>query len=152
MGDCMNWEAIGAVGEIVGAAAVVATLLYLGRQVRDNSRQVKLNTTQSYASLVQDGWAPIYNTPETIRIWHQGHDHPDGLNEEELKTYYLFMDRLINNAIPLIAHFEEGVLSRTEFEHYKDHYFQMVSTPGGSKWRAEKRFHFERVLKELREA
>lgn len=30
----MNWEAIGAVGEIVGAVAVVATLTYLAIQIR----------------------------------------------------------------------------------------------------------------------
>ena len=39
----MNWEAIGAVGELVGAAAVVATLLYVSRQLREQSRA--LNTT-----------------------------------------------------------------------------------------------------------
>jgi hypothetical protein len=33
-GDAMNWDAIGAIGEIVGAAAVVATLIYLAVQVR----------------------------------------------------------------------------------------------------------------------
>ena len=30
----MNWEAIGAIGEIVGAAAVIITLIYLASQVR----------------------------------------------------------------------------------------------------------------------
>ena len=30
----MNWEAIGAIGEIVGAVAVVLTLAYLAIQVR----------------------------------------------------------------------------------------------------------------------
>ena len=30
----MNWEAIGAIGEILGALAVVATLVYLATQVR----------------------------------------------------------------------------------------------------------------------
>jgi hypothetical protein len=30
----MNWEAIGAIGEIVGAVAVVATLIYLANQIR----------------------------------------------------------------------------------------------------------------------
>ena len=34
----MNWEAIGAVGEIVGAVAVVLTLIYLAVQVRHNAR------------------------------------------------------------------------------------------------------------------
>ena len=36
----MNWEAIGAVGEIVGAIAVVATLIYLAQQTRQNTKAV----------------------------------------------------------------------------------------------------------------
>jgi flagellar biogenesis protein FliO len=30
----MNWEAIGAVGKIFGAIAVIATLIYLAKQIR----------------------------------------------------------------------------------------------------------------------
>ncbi len=33
----MNWEAIGAIGEMAGAVAVVLTLIYLSVQVRQNS-------------------------------------------------------------------------------------------------------------------
>jgi hypothetical protein len=38
----MNWDAIGAIGEIVGASAVVISLLYLGFQIRAQTRQAKL--------------------------------------------------------------------------------------------------------------
>ena len=34
----MNWDALGAIGEIVGAVAVVATLLYLALQIKQNTR------------------------------------------------------------------------------------------------------------------
>lgn len=34
----MNWDAIGAVGEVLGAAAVVASLIYLARQMRMGNR------------------------------------------------------------------------------------------------------------------
>ena len=34
----MNWQAIGAMGEILGAAAVVLTLFYLGVQIRQNTK------------------------------------------------------------------------------------------------------------------
>ena len=37
----MNWEMIGAIGELVGAAAVVATLFYLASQIREASRESK---------------------------------------------------------------------------------------------------------------
>ena len=39
----MNWEAIGAVGEILGAIAVIASLFYVAYQVKQNTRQNKLN-------------------------------------------------------------------------------------------------------------
>jgi hypothetical protein len=37
----MNWDAVGAIGEIVGAAAVVATLGYLALQIRQNTRELR---------------------------------------------------------------------------------------------------------------
>ena len=40
----MNWDAIGAIGEIVGAIAVVITLLYLAHQTRINTKAVKTST------------------------------------------------------------------------------------------------------------
>ena len=38
----MNWEAIGAIGEIVGAFAVVVALVYLALQIRNQNKQAKL--------------------------------------------------------------------------------------------------------------
>lgn len=37
----MNWEAIGSVGEMVSALAVVVSLVYLGVQLRTNSKTLK---------------------------------------------------------------------------------------------------------------
>ena len=38
----MSWEAIGAIGEIVGAAAVVLSLVYLGRQIEHQNRESRI--------------------------------------------------------------------------------------------------------------
>jgi hypothetical protein len=40
----MNWDAIGAIGEIVGAAAVVVTLGYLAIQTRQSNKLTRANT------------------------------------------------------------------------------------------------------------
>ena len=40
----MNWDAIGAIGNAVGAVAVTATLGYLVVQLRHNNRQLRLTT------------------------------------------------------------------------------------------------------------
>jgi hypothetical protein len=54
----MNWDALGAIAETFGAIAVVASLVYLGRQVKHGSREVRANTSNSVISAVQDGFMP----------------------------------------------------------------------------------------------
>ena len=44
----MNWDAIGAVGELVGAVAVVVTLVYLASQLRQNTKALRSSTYQAF--------------------------------------------------------------------------------------------------------
>ena len=45
----MNWEAIGALGEVLGAVSVLITLLYLSRQI--NASNKALDTTGATAMM-----------------------------------------------------------------------------------------------------
>ena len=53
----MNWDAIGAIGEILGAGAVVISILYLAKQINANTRSMKANAgfeaTHSWAEYNQ---------------------------------------------------------------------------------------------------
>ena len=42
----MNWEAVGAIGEVVGAAGVIFTIGFLAFQIRQNSVLLRNNTRQ----------------------------------------------------------------------------------------------------------
>ena len=46
----MNWEAIGAVGEVLGAIGVIATLVYLAVQIRQNSTVLEQNNQMHKAN------------------------------------------------------------------------------------------------------
>ena len=52
----MNWDAVGAVGELVGAVAVVATLVYLARQVQASNRtsaiESRVSNQRSYSDFL----------------------------------------------------------------------------------------------------
>jgi len=60
----MNWDAIGAVGEILGAIAVVVSIGYLSIQIRSNTRAMKasggFDATHSWADINQAAvlWSP----------------------------------------------------------------------------------------------
>ena len=55
----MNWDAIGAIGEILGALAVVVSILYLSIQIRSNTRATKasasFDATHSWAESNEQG-------------------------------------------------------------------------------------------------
>ena len=44
----MNWDAVGAIGEVVGAVAVVITLLYVARQIHQASAQTRVSARCSF--------------------------------------------------------------------------------------------------------
>ena len=45
----MNWDAVAALAELLAALAVVASLVYLAVQVRQNTRQARLAAQHSMA-------------------------------------------------------------------------------------------------------
>jgi hypothetical protein len=51
----MDWTMVGALGEVAGAGAVVASLLYVGHQVRQNNRIAR---AEAYREVTM-GWARL---------------------------------------------------------------------------------------------
>jgi hypothetical protein len=60
----MNWEAIGAIGEVLGAIAVVLTLIYLATQIRQNTSSTRASTYSN----TTDGWHTYMQSLTTTDI------------------------------------------------------------------------------------
>ena len=73
----MNWEAIGAIGEIVGAIAVVLTLFYLARQIRDSSRLARAEMTKDVYLSSVEAIKEIASNDRMAAIWADMRDFPD---------------------------------------------------------------------------
>lgn len=75
----MNWDAVGAVAEILGSLTVIATLFYLALQVRHTRDQIQNSTREArFARLGELFLAPT-QSPELARVvarglegWRQG--------------------------------------------------------------------------------
>jgi len=93
----MSWEALGAIGEIVGAAGVILTLAYLAVQVRQNSRLLERSTeaTRVTADAAMVGnfneWREtVIANPEVGDLFVRGMEDPAGLTPaERLRFNYL---------------------------------------------------------------
>lgn len=64
----MDWEAIGAIAEIIGAVAIVVTLIYLAIQVRQNSEILSANVRATNFLGMADTWRIGAESPELNAI------------------------------------------------------------------------------------
>ena len=62
----MNWGAIGAIGEVVGAMAVLVSLTYLARQIKHSSKSQDRANELAQASSIADSNALFINAWEPI--------------------------------------------------------------------------------------
>ncbi|MGR8949567.1 MAG: hypothetical protein ACU84Q_16100 [Gammaproteobacteria bacterium] len=88
----MNWDAIGAIGEVVGAAGVIATLLYLATQIRQNTIATRNQTTQNLVDAHADANTQISSDPELADILQRGCYDRDSLTDTErlrFNTFYV---------------------------------------------------------------
>ncbi len=68
----MNWLAISAVAEVVGALAVVATLIYLAIQMKHSTLAVNQAAQQSLVAELGASMDLLFSNPEGAEIWLKG--------------------------------------------------------------------------------
>jgi hypothetical protein len=75
----MNWEAVGAIGEVVGAVGVIGTLAYLAMQIGQNTKVVRSATRQAVSSEQKEIGFNIVKNPEmreAVKYWVNTEDGP----------------------------------------------------------------------------
>jgi hypothetical protein len=83
----LNWDAIGAVAEAIGAAGVIASLLYLAVQVRGSTRASAVEAKLHSTGLLHNFIDSLIETPELNDLYLRGLADLDSLSEVE---YYRF--------------------------------------------------------------
>ena len=68
----MNWDAIGAVGEIIGAIAVVATLFYISIQIRTNNALASAESRDKTFTQFSQWRHQIASDADLARVWREG--------------------------------------------------------------------------------
>ena len=92
----MNWEAIGAVGEILGAIGVIATLGYLAAQIRQNTRSSQEAASRASFDTVNRINLMLVENPEVADLAIRGRSDPGDLDEAEAMRFtYLMMSTFL---------------------------------------------------------
>jgi len=83
----MNWEAIAAIGEVIGAAAVVASLLHLARQIRFSTRASAVESKLQTTRLLTDTLDAYIQMPELADLLERATDGLGALSRQEYTRF-----------------------------------------------------------------
>ncbi len=138
----MNWSAIGAIGEILGAAGVIVTLLYLARQIRQNTRATRLSTAHSIATAARDWNRPLLQDPELAWTFQVGTEDPSQLDEKEQARFIELCFSLLRMFEDAHYQYHQGALDPEVWVGYEKLYAAYAKAPGFQAYWKERRETF----------
>jgi len=112
----MNWDAAGAIGEIVGAIAVVATLLYVALQMRESRAAIERQATVGSASMHAQWRQTIMANTDLAKAMAKA-NRKDELDDEEVILLTTLADDLFVAGVAAYANIaSSGALHDAEAE------------------------------------
>jgi hypothetical protein len=89
----INWDAISAIGESLGAVAVVVSLVYLGRQLSHNTEMIRVAVATETLEIDHTIILPIIESEEFAEIWLKGDHRLNELSEANMQRLLIFERR-----------------------------------------------------------
>ena len=130
----MSWEIVASTGEWAGALAVVATLFYLARQIRQNSVQIKLYSSQiatnEYSGLI----VGVLQDPVKLKTFRAGLDDYLGLELDQQAMFHSIMLGFLmalTNSRQLVA---EGVIESSAYKSWTQDFERILACRGAWEW------------------
>lgn len=135
----MDWDAIGAIAELLGSVAVIATLIFLVRQIKTNSIMIQNNTAQSAADAVASWSRQLTENPELYRIYRNGLKDDSTLSREDRGVFDLILFQAFNSISSIYLQYKNGGFGEDRWESEMRVFDQNFSTPGGrASWERQK--------------
>ena len=114
----MNWEAVGALGELVGAIAVLLTLLYLARQVKQATSAIRLERKQKrLESWSHDARERSLNSSHSLEVYRIGNLDVEELSDEDSVIWTNYLISLLDAIMADYELYEERIFSKEDFEY-----------------------------------
>ena len=137
----MNWEAIGAIGEIVGALVVFGTLLYLALQMKQVRAEVHLASFRDTNRQFGNVFTSASASPDLAKALAKADEDVSSLTQWELKLLDNHLNALMAAWETVVEQIDTGALKvpREEVISLIGPYLDESWAPGA--WERIKKYH-----------
>ena len=149
MNNLLNFttiQALGSLGEFVSALAVVISLIYLGRQMQQNTTSVR---AASFNSMVENSIRLLehsFRDSEFAAYLHRAETDPASLNPSDLVRWDSYMTAAYRHFDNLVYQYRVGALDRQMWESYERTLRSHLRTPSWGAWFRANRHLFSDAL------
>jgi hypothetical protein len=123
----MNWEAIGAIGEGLGAIGVIVTVIYVALQIRQNSAAVCGATEQNLMSQEMTLYALF---AEHANVYRRGRAGLDNLDADELERFTWLVAAAQSQLYSAFVQYQRGLIPESVWAAYHGDWVDYVNQPG----------------------
>ena len=139
----MDWIAVGAIAEIVGAIAVVLTLAYLALQVNHATQAARRAAVADAVSAIREANAHLADDPAAATIFRKGVDGLENLSTEEEKVQFgILTFNLFKTCEHLHYQWVVGAMDSEVWGGWEWHMKGYLMFPGNRQWYEERRRSF----------
>lgn len=131
----MNWDALGAAGELAGAVAVVVTLIYLARQIHQQNKIARFDATQSIYDSFREITIKLGSSTELNTLFIKGDFEPDSLSDAEARQYQYFCRAYLTVMLKAYHAYRLDFIEDEDWRDLAAEFAKFLEIPGGALFR-----------------
>ena len=136
----MTLSDLGNLGDFLGGIGVVVTLVYLARQIRANTREVRAAAHDAVASAHFEIQRILGQEPGLAKIWFDGLKGDGEQNEEDGQRFFFLATTVARRWERAFLKSRAGALESDAWSGIESEYIGIFSNPGGQRaWRYMRR-------------
>ena len=130
----VNWEAISAIGQIVGAIAVVISLIYLATEIRSNARATREASMRSLSDGFTRWIQQLSAHPELRELYYRGIRDLHSLEGAERVGFGVLMLEAFRHNEEIYYLRSEGQLGPRLWRGFETGIRELIAYPGVQAW------------------
>ncbi len=138
----MNWDVITGSAEVLGALAVLITLIYLAQQIRQNTEEVRSANYHSVTDSFNEINLTLAGNPELARVFRLGNDAYEDLAEDERFQYNFFMHAAFRVLDVIKFQSQKGTNDMTLWDFERKTLDVLLEGAGARAWWRERPYNF----------
>ena len=139
----MNWDALGAAAELLGAIGVIASLFYVASQIRRNSTALEAATNQAVSDSTQQRLLVPAQNPELATAVAKSHGDIDQLSPGEWVQLAFFSRATFRGIANAFFQHRRGLMSENAWRDYEGIIRLNVGRPDVRVWWPTERDTFD---------